>query len=221
MEFPDELKGNTLGEKIASELRLRIIDKRIEAGSVISENNVAEEFKTSRSPVREAFKTLSNEGLIRLERMGAVVIGLSKKDIEEIYDVRFLIESFVIDKLAQNDHQHVVNELNKTLDKMQLAAKHLDYVEFTLQDLYFHEHMIESAQHTRILHLWNNIRYVVFTVLLIATKKRFTERPDEIESLIEKHHLLIEAISSKDDEIINKALQENFTDTRSTVFRTV
>lgn len=71
LQYPSAwLQNASLGETIACELRLRIINGTIKTGETISENWVASEFGTSRSPVREALKTLSSEGLIRLERMG-------------------------------------------------------------------------------------------------------------------------------------------------------
>jgi GntR family transcriptional regulator of gluconate operon len=218
MQFPAiALQGASLGEKISCELRLQIINGSIKSGTVLSENQIAAEFNTSRSPVREAFKTLSNEGLIRQERMGAVVLGLSAKDIEELYDVRSLIETFTIQRLSEMDHEHVIHSLKKIIDKMEFAAKQNDYVEFTMQDLAFHVEMIEEAQHTRILHLWNSIRYIIFTALLIATERRFKENKNEIEPLIKKHQLLINAIASKDDDYIEKIVKDHFDDTRKTV----
>src|SRR5690625_4800362 len=95
MQFPKKwLQGNTLGELITSELRLKIVSGQIPKDIILSENQIAKEFKTSRSPVREAFKTLSTEGLVGLARMGAVVLGLTQQDIDELYDVRFMLENF-------------------------------------------------------------------------------------------------------------------------------
>ncbi|MEH7225512.1 GntR family transcriptional regulator [Bacillus sp. JJ1566] len=222
MEFPSiALKGTSLGEMISSELRLKIINKSITPGTVLSENSIAEEFGTSRSPVREALKTLSNEGLIRLERMGAVVLGLSRKDIEELYDVRYIIETFVIERLSKMEHQEIIKKLNKILDEMIIAAKYNHYIEFTIQDLKFHELMIEAANHKRMLHLWNNIRDIVFTALLVATKKRFLENSNEIDPLIEKHRFLIDSIVSKDLEFIKRVVHDHFEDTRETVTNTI
>lgn len=222
MEFPSiALKGSSLGEMISSELRLKIINKSIAPGTVLSENSIADEFGTSRSPVREALKELSNEGLIRLERMGAVVLGLSQKDIEELYDVRYLIEKFVIERLSKMDNQDLIKQLNKILDEMIIAAKYNHYIEFTIQDLKFHELMIVAADHKRMIHLWNNIRDIVFAALLVTTKKRFLENSNEIESLIEKHRVLIDSIISKDLEFIKRVVYDHFEDTRETVTNTI
>ena len=103
MKFPEKwLESDSLGELITSELRLQIINGEIEVGTVLSENKISSLFETSRSPVREAFKTLELEGLVAPGRMGITVQGLNEEDIVEIYDLRFLLEKFCIRKLTED-----------------------------------------------------------------------------------------------------------------------
>ena len=107
--YPEKwLSKASTGEKITSELRMQIIAGVIESGTILSENKLAADFEVSRSPVRDALKVLASENMIRLERMGAVVLGLSKKEIDEIYDVRLLIESFVFERLAARDVDNLI-----------------------------------------------------------------------------------------------------------------
>src|SRR4051794_36796707 len=102
--FPAKMLSKAgAGERIASELRMRIISGMIESGAILSENKLAADFAVSRSPIREALKVLASENIIRLERMGAVVVGLTEKEIQEIYDVRLLIETFVFERLVRMD----------------------------------------------------------------------------------------------------------------------
>ena len=63
----------TSGQVIAAELRLGIVSGEIESHIQLSENQVAQQFNVSRSPVRDAFKLLQTDQLIQLERMGAQV----------------------------------------------------------------------------------------------------------------------------------------------------
>ena len=63
----------TSGQVIAAELRLGIVSE-IESHIQLSENQVAQQFNVSRSPVRDAFKLLQTDQLIQLERMGAQVL---------------------------------------------------------------------------------------------------------------------------------------------------
>lgn len=218
MHYPSAwLQGVSLGESIACELRLQIINGTIKPGEVISENRVAGDFGTSRSPVREALKTLSSEGLIRLERMGAVVLGLSLKDVEELYDVRFLIESFVQQRLAAVNQDRLIVKLNQMIDKMELAVKYNDAVDFAYQDLCFHEAIVAAAEHRRIMHLWTSIRHIVMTVMLITTEEVFSKGEQKLRSVIEKHRMIVDGLESKDPEIIQKVVREYFADSRQTL----
>jgi GntR family transcriptional regulator of gluconate operon len=218
MQYPSEwLQGASLGEKISCEIRFKIINGDIVPGTILSENQIATEFGTSRAPSREALKTLANEGLIRLERMGAVVLGLNATDIEELYDVRFLIENFALQRLLKNYDERKVKMLNEIIDKMKIAAKHYNFIEFSYYDVQFHDTIISGANHTRILHLWKNIRHIVLTALLVATKQRFEREKNEIQRLIDMHKLIVNALITRDKNYTEETLQEHFQDTLKTV----
>lgn len=218
MQFPSSwLQGASRGEAIACELRLRIISGELRPGETLSENRIAADYESSRSPVREALRTLSNEGLIRLERMGVVVLGLKISDVEELYDVRFLIESFVQQRLANNVPVQLLTQLRNTIDKMELAGRHRDAIEFAHQDLTFHEAIIEAAKHTRISHLWRSIRYVVMTVMLLTTRRVFAQGEQKISDVIQKHRLLLEALESGDKGQIQAGVRAYFKDSGKTL----
>ncbi|MBA9027422.1 GntR family transcriptional regulator [Peribacillus huizhouensis] len=219
MNYPTSwLTSMSIGEKIACEVRLKIIRGDISIGSVLSENHLAQEFGASRSPVRDALRVLANEGLIRLERMGAVVLGLSKKDMEELYDVRILIETYLLKTISKTDQTRLSLELNKVIDKMTLAMEHRNPIDFSYQDLIFHELIVIESKHERLLRVWYSLKPVVLTALLVATTKRFEEDYDEIQQLIDKHTLIIDALLSQDDDLIEQTLLNHFQDTRTTVY---
>src|SRR5699024_1273325 len=99
-----------MGIKVVSELRMRIISQAIESDTTLSENKLANRFHVSRLADRDALQIVNNVGLIRIERMGAVVVGISEKDIEEMYDVRLMMESFVFERLLQQDNSSLLHE---------------------------------------------------------------------------------------------------------------
>jgi GntR family transcriptional regulator of gluconate operon len=218
MHFPSAwLKGISRGESIACELRLQVIMGIIKPNEVISENRIAADFGTSRSPVREALKVLSSEGLIRLERMGVVVLGLSMQDIEELYDVRYLIESFAQQRLASGNHLPLFANLKQMIDKLELAAKYNDHVEFSYLDFCFHEAIIVEANHKRMLHLWKSIREIVLTVMLITTKEIFSDGKTKLDTVIGKHRKIVKGLESQDVNVIQQVVREYFADSNLTL----
>ncbi|WP_404302986.1 GntR family transcriptional regulator [Paenibacillus sp. DP01] len=205
------------GDRVTSELRMRIISGSIESGTILSENKLAADFAVSRSPIREALKILASENIIRLERMGAVVIGLSEKEIEEIYDVRLLIESFVFERLIKMDTHDLARELSKILEMMKVAVKYSDADEFSYQDVLFHETIIRAVNHSYILMIWNNLKPVMESLILLSMRMRFNEKYEDFTRIVSNHELYIEAIQAKDRELMIKSLHENFDDVQGKV----
>ncbi|MEH7235315.1 GntR family transcriptional regulator [Bacillus sp. JJ1562] len=221
MEHVTDLQGASLGEKIAYDLRLQIIKGTVKNEETLSENQIASKFGTSRSPVREALKILQHEGLIRLERMGAVVQGLTPKNMSELYDVRILIENFAIKKLLAGNCETTVQKLDVIIDKMEMAAKHRNFEEFSYYDIQFHETIIVDTGHERIFHLWNSIRQIVYAAMFVATEKRFLTNAHEIEPLLKQHREIIQFLSLKDRKQIEKILNAHFEDMIDSVGKSI
>jgi len=211
------LSKASAGDRVTYELRMRIISGQIESGTIISENKLAIDFAVSRSPIREALKILASENIIRLERMGAVVIGLSEIEIEEIYDVRLLIESFVFERIVRIDTNELIKELSKILEMMKVAIKYSDADEFAYQDVLFHETIIRAANHSYILMIWNNLKPVMESFILLSMRMRFKEKVEDFTRIIKNHELYIEAIRTKDRDLMSKSLHENFDDVQGKV----
>lgn len=211
------LSKASAGDRVTSELRMRIISGMTESGSILSENKLAADFNVSRSPIREALKILASEKIIRLERMGAVVIGLTEKEYAEIYDVRLLIESFVFEQLVRLDTKDLVMELSKILEMMEIAIKYQDADEFSYQDVLFHETIIRAVNHSYIMMIWDNLKPVMESLILLSMRSRFKEKYEDFSRIINNHQLYIEAIKTKDRDLMVKSLHQNFDDVQEKV----
>jgi GntR family transcriptional regulator of gluconate operon len=149
--------------------------------------------------------------------MGAVVIGLTTRDLHELYDVRLLLEHFVLERLSEVNHESLIIKLEQSIDQMNMAAKYGDYVQFAYQDLRFHELVIIEADHKRILRLWESIREIILAALLITTEKRFRDDKEAVMPLIDQHHEMIKALKSQNIERIQDEVKRHFEDTRNTI----
>jgi GntR family transcriptional regulator of gluconate operon len=214
---PKWISKASAGDRVTCELRMRIISGEIESGTILSENKLAADFAVSRSPIREALKILASENIIRLERMGAVVIGLSKVEVEEIYDTRLLIESFVFERLVRMDTNELVKELSKIVEMMKVAIKYSDADEFSYQDVLFHETIIRAVNHSYILMIWNNLKPVMESFILLSMRKRFKEKVEDFSRIVKNHELYIEAIKAKERDLMIKSFHENFDDVQGKV----
>lgn len=206
----------TYGEKLAYELRFKIIRGELRKGDIISENQLANEFNISRSPVRDSLKMLAAEGLIRLERMGAVIVGLEQEDLVELYEVRHMIESFALRRIVQTDNSKLVIGLKEKIDRMKMSLKHGNFEEFAILDYQFHESIIHSIEHKRINYMWNHVKHVVWAVLYITTEKR-AKKHGELKKVIDEHNVLILPIEQRDLNGVESCIERLFSDTFSSI----
>lgn len=93
----------SLAEQIAARLSERIVGGVYAPGQRIPEQAVADEFTVSRGPVREALRLLEKDGLVTiLPRRGALVTSLSTEEVEEIFDIRAVLNG-LRDRLIAED----------------------------------------------------------------------------------------------------------------------
>ncbi|MGR9459411.1 GntR family transcriptional regulator (plasmid) [Rhizobium leguminosarum] len=84
-------------EVVRDGLREAILRGEFGEGSQLRQDQIAEQFGTSRIPVREALRQLEAEGLVRIEpNKGAVVTSLSIDDVLEMLDIRIALECYAL-----------------------------------------------------------------------------------------------------------------------------
>src|SRR5437879_5120346 len=99
-------------ERVYRTLRSGLIEARLPPGDFLSEVDLATRCKTSRTPIREAFSRLAQDGwLTRIRRKGYLVTPISIRDIAELYEYRRILECFVVDKVAQSANHGQMEEL--------------------------------------------------------------------------------------------------------------
>ena len=89
-----------LVEQVYSALRAQLRSGAIDAGQALQEVQLAEQLGVSRTPVREAMARLASEGLLSSDRRSFTVPALSRKDVDDIYEVRFLVEPAALRRIA-------------------------------------------------------------------------------------------------------------------------
>lgn len=89
-----------LGEQVYHSLRALLRSGQIEHGQPLQEVQLAERLGVSRTPVRQAMTRLASEGMLVSDGRSFVVPRLARQDVDEIYEVRFLIEPAAIRRVA-------------------------------------------------------------------------------------------------------------------------
>jgi len=153
--------GVELSELAYSRIREQLLSGGLKAGDKISEGRLAEKFKISRTPVREAIRRLQVEGLVyQVPRSGTYVSRPSRSRLIETYEIRMAIEGFAAMKAASVITQTGLRELGDCCRRMREAAHRFrdtgrsvmsgDILEsFLVADLAFHVLVLKTADNHR------------------------------------------------------------------------
>ena len=100
MNIKDEVTDKySLRGRVYSKIRADILEGRYKNNDELRELAIGEELGVSRTPVREAFRQLELEGLIRIvPNKGAYVTGITAKDVKDIYMIRSKLEGLAADR---------------------------------------------------------------------------------------------------------------------------
>jgi len=149
-----------LREEITQTLRSAVISGELRPGVVYSAPSLAAQFGVSATPVREAMLDLANEGLVDIVRnKGFRVTELSEKDLDELCELRALIEVPTVRRIASvGVPEAVLAELRVLAMEIEAAAARGDLIAHVTADMEFHlkllalggnRHLVETVRSLR------------------------------------------------------------------------
>ena len=190
-----ENSTHSLSDAIAEIIRSRILQGEYEIGEKIKENRIAEEMKVSRTPIREAFKQLEQEGLIDyIPNRGCFAKGFTMRDIEDIYAVRRALEIMAVEWAVKNITPDETCALEDQLKQMEFYAneKNLEKVIETseaFQEIIYHAS--GSRFLTQVLHSYKSY--------LEKTKKQVLEYgEDKLIEILKEYRDIFSCIEKRD-----------------------
>jgi DNA-binding GntR family transcriptional regulator len=111
-----------LVDKLAATLQARVLNGELPMGARLRQAALAEEFGVSRTPVREALRKLQASGLVELRpNRGALVRGLSSREVRDAYEVRAELEGLAAELAAHHVHHEHVDRLRQAQGQFRAA----------------------------------------------------------------------------------------------------
>jgi len=145
MERKNKLTGS-VQDAVYRSLRRSIINMDLEPGRVISEQDIAIRYKVSRTPVREAFIRLSQEGLINVVPQKVTTISLIEpRRVEQEFFLRETLETAALGLFIERCGPPEFARLEEQLTRQRAAMKTQDYLDFINADDAFHQAVFEGA----------------------------------------------------------------------------
>jgi DNA-binding GntR family transcriptional regulator len=179
-------------------IRGRILRRELKTGEQIPIDRVAAELGVSRTPVLDAIKRLSVEGLIGIRpRRGCFVLGLTVVDIREIFGLREALETYAADLvIVDGRHRELADELEALSQQMAVFTEgdvYTDYDAFIERDRAFHMALVRSAGNTRMTESYQRLN--VHLHIMRAHYVRVIQRASDVHS---DHAAILSAIRAGD-----------------------
>ncbi|MEW6662439.1 MAG: GntR family transcriptional regulator [Bacillota bacterium] len=183
----------SLRARVFKYIKAQIINGVYQPGESLVEAKLADELKVSRTPIREAIRLLELEGLVETtHHKGAVVLGISSKDVEDIFAIRSMVEGLAARWAVQNIKDEQIKELEKLVDLMEFYSQKKDMDELAELDHKFHE-IIFEASGSKILNLTlSNLHQYVQLARLESLKA-----PRRLPQTLEEHRAVLQAFKER------------------------
>lgn len=158
-QLSGEDASQTAAEIIASRIKSAIIEGLLPPGHKLREVELATLMKSSRTPIREAFRILQSEGYLEhVPRCGVVVAGLHKDEISQLWELRSILESAAAAKAATNISPEQMTLLLETQKQMESLPPTVHY-EYTRLDTVLHHTIAKASGNAKledsIARLWH------------------------------------------------------------------
>lgn len=150
------LTGHSTADMLAIELRKWINNGSLRDGERLVERDLASHFSVSRIPMREAIRQLEREGLVEIFRnRGAIVRMLSAEEIDEIYQLRALLEGEAAFQSVKNMSTDILVRAELTHS---LLATTAEFGKQGLLNREFHDLLYSGCKNQRLLTMINDLR---------------------------------------------------------------
>jgi DNA-binding GntR family transcriptional regulator len=209
----------SLAEAVADVLVNAVAQGLLQPGQRLVEADIAGQLKISRVPVREAFKILQTQGILKaVPNHGARVAPFNKADFDQVTEVRLALERIAARHAAETYRRDPrrLDLLRENVSRMERASRWSDWAELRKLDVAFHHEFCKASENEIVLSLWEALarRINIIFGKEIASERNFqvvvsqhkkliqlfeTGHPD-IESEIESHILRLHSNRSADSQ---------------------
>ncbi|GIM45616.1 GntR family transcriptional regulator [Collibacillus ludicampi] len=133
-------------------LKEAIISGVLKENEMITERRAQEQFHISRTPFREAIQTLEAEGwMYTIPYKGTYVSPITAKEIEDIFELRLILETSVVRKVQSEIDNQSLNRLEALVTLMETEMAKKNIYQFIILDRDFHRVLYELANNDRLL----------------------------------------------------------------------
>jgi DNA-binding GntR family transcriptional regulator len=205
------------GPDVYALIRQAITSGRFVPGQRLSERELAAQYTVSRTPIREAFRHLIQEGLVVYKpNSGYRIIPLSEELARHILVVRETLESMAARLAAQRDPKGTAEAMAKTFPKARRAHREGQLSELIAANQSFHQALVQSSGNPVLCAMYRTLQGYIG--LMMSVSLSWPRRPVET---IAEHGEIVQALKSRNGDVAEKAIRKHIRNAYEGVLRNV
>ncbi len=208
----------SIADQIFDQLERDILTGAYPRGEVLSEQRLAEELGVSRTPVREAIRRLEQEQMLEDTGRGMIVVGISKEDMPDMYEIRMRIEDLAAARAAENITDEELAEMGDILD---MQSFYIEKQQKTEADLSDKIKDLDSAFHEL---LYKASRSKALCDILIPMHRKMTKfrkasvrKKSRASASIREHVAIYEALKAHDPKEASRLMLQHLGNARDSI----
>ena len=179
-----------LYQQAYEDIKESILSGVIPPGSQVVASQLAEKYKISRTPLREALRQLQNEGLLVPENSGIYVIELDRNEFEDLCVCRLILEKklmeIIFDKISNEQLAQVETVLNEAVSSLEEG----DSLKILSLNTKFHQLLMDSCPNKKLVQLLEQVRS-----LSLIYRANINKKPDP--EIIKEHKNIFYALKDR------------------------
>ncbi|HET9213433.1 MAG TPA: GntR family transcriptional regulator [Gaiellaceae bacterium] len=188
--------ARTASVAAADLIRQAIVEGRVLPGQRLKEEELAQQLGISRTPIREALLVLQTEGLLEASpNRGATVRSYDVRDLEEMYELRALLEGHAARRAASRVGAEQLDVLRASCERFAALVGGADVPALVAENAVFHETILAAAGSERLSGM---VRQVV--ALPLTYKSYVWYSPEQASASYHYHQQLVKALERGDGE---------------------
>ena len=207
--------NHSLSSRVFHAIREDILSGKYRTNEELKEKTIGDELGVSRTPVREALRQLELEGLVSIiPNKGAYVVGITQKDMRDIYEIRSRLEGLCAKWAALHITKEQLDELEEIVFLADFHVKKRNVEQLVELDNKFHETLYQACDSKELKHVLSDFHHYLQRV------RKMTLMDDSRAKESNKEHMMIvEALKEHNAELAEKLATEHIFSTASNMDR--
>jgi DNA-binding GntR family transcriptional regulator len=203
-------------ERVYKAIKNDILSRTYRMGQRLSPNDLAEQYRASKTPVKEALRRLEHEGLVEaIPRVGYFVWHMTLEDVQDLFELRLILEGASAELAAQHITEQELQDLQEIPCCWQ--AGDLDsYHQYLKDNRTFHVKVARATRNQELAALVASVLERMHSLLLWELELR--NRPEEFE---QEHHDLTDALAKRDGALARQVMEDAIVKAREALLAAV